>query len=184
MGMADMKTKSVRYPVATDEKLEKLALKLGRTKKLVIIQIVDYFYRSKKDPLDLNDELLKKELVNGNSRVISFFKRQESDFLLPIFTTSEVLATIAKEHTTYFKAISGHLIEETKKTNQFALRMAAMEKDIVKTQNQVEEKALLKSRFKKILEYYITQRESLGWSTANAKKEELQDHIRKSLENL
>jgi hypothetical protein len=31
--MEDINTKSVRYPVATDIKLDKIALKLGRTKK-------------------------------------------------------------------------------------------------------------------------------------------------------
>jgi len=53
----------------------KKSLKLGRPKKLVVIQMVNYFYGTKKDPIDFNDELLKKELVNGVSRIISFFKK-------------------------------------------------------------------------------------------------------------
>jgi len=182
--MEDMNTKSVRYPVATDQKLEKLALKLGRTKKLVVIQMVDYFYRSKKDPLDLCDELLKKELVSGNNRIIAFFKTQESDFLLPILTASGVLTTIAKEHTTYFKAISAHLIEEAKKTSHLSSHVDMIEKGIAKMQTQVDEKALLKLRFKRIIEYYITQREALGWPVSNVKKEELQAQARQSLDNL
>lgn len=182
--MEDINTKSVRYPVTTDQKLEKLALKLGRPKKLVVIQMVDYFYRSKKDPLDLSDELLKKELAGGNSRIIGFLKRQESDFLLPIFTASGVLTTIAKQHTVYFKQISDYLLEEAKKTAQLSLRMGVMEKGIVATQTRIEEKVLLKSRFKQILEYYINQRESLGWPVSNIKKEDLQAHVKQSLENL
>ena len=39
--MEDINTKSVRYPVATDIKLEKIALKLGRTKKTTVIQMVE-----------------------------------------------------------------------------------------------------------------------------------------------
>ncbi|WP_158799426.1 BfmA/BtgA family mobilization protein [Pedobacter sp. L105] len=182
--MKDVNIKSVRYPVATDQKLETLALKLGRTKKLVIVQLVDYFYRSKKDPLDFNDELLKKELVNGNNRIIAFIKKQESDFLFPIFTTTGELITIAKQHTTHFKTISGHLVEEAKKTALVSSHVGSIEKSMTKILTQMEEKAVLKSSFKKILEYYINQRETLGWPTSNVKKEELQTHVRQSLQNL
>ncbi|MBB5645902.1 BfmA/BtgA family mobilization protein [Pedobacter cryoconitis] len=182
--MEDMNTKSVRYPVATDQKLEKIALKLGRTKKLVVVQMVDYFYRSKKDPLDLGDELLKKELVSGNSRIIAFFKTQESDFLLPILTASGILTAIAKQHSIYFKAISAYLAEEAKKTVQLSSHVNAINKGIARIQAQMDEKALLKVRFKKIIEHYITQRESLGWPVSSVKKEELQTNLWRSLENL
>jgi hypothetical protein len=182
--MEDINIKSVRYPVATDEKLEKLALKLGRPKRLVIIQMVDYFYKSKKDPLDLNDELLKKELSTGINKIIGFIRTQESDFLLPVFTTGETLTLIAKEHTRYLKAMVVLLNEQAKKADQVSLQMGFLEKGISKTQSHLEDKAQLKSRFKKILEYYIIQRESLGWPVSAVKKEELQVHVRQSLENL
>jgi len=182
--MEDINTKSVRYPVATDIKLEKIALKLGRTKKTTVIQMVEYFYRSKKDPLDLNDELLKKELVNGNNRIIGFFKTQEKDFLLPIFSDSGTLVTIAKQHTLYIKDISKFMAQDLENTKKLAEGMTALQRGIARTQTHMEDKALLKLRFSKILEYYITQRESLGWTTANVKKEELQAHVRQSLENI
>jgi hypothetical protein len=63
-------------------------------------------------------------------------------------------------------------------------RMTSLDRAIAKTQTNLDEKALLKLRFKKILEYYISQRESFGWPVSAAKKEELQTHIRQSLENL
>jgi hypothetical protein len=53
--MEDINVRSVRYPVTVDQKFEKIALKLGKTKRQVFIQMVDYFYKSKKDPLDQND---------------------------------------------------------------------------------------------------------------------------------
>lgn len=182
--MEDINTKSVRYPVATDIKLEKIALKLGRTKKTTVIQMVEYFYRSKKDPLDLNDELLKKELVNGNNRIIGFFKTQEKDFLLPIFSDSGTLVTIAKQHTLYIKDIGKYMAQDLENTKKLAEGITSLQRGIARTQTHLEDKALLKLRFSKILEYYITQRESLGWTTANVKKEELQTHVRQSLENL
>lgn len=182
--MEDINTKSVRYPVATDIKLEKIALKLGRTKKTTVIQMVEYFYRSKKDPLDLNDELLKKELVNGNNRIIGFFKTQEKDFLLPIFSDSGTLITIAKQHTMYLKEVGKYMVQDLENMKKLAEGMTALQRGIARTQTHLDDKALLKLRFSKILEYYITQRESLGWTTANVKKEELQAHVRQSLENL
>ena len=102
--MEDTNNKSVRFNAVTGEKFEKVAIRLGRNKRLVFMQMLDYFYSSKKDPLDLNDEILKKELANGINRILSFIKRQESDFLLPIFTDTGGLTVIAKEHTKYFKA--------------------------------------------------------------------------------
>lgn len=176
--------RTVKYSVKDDVKFEKIALKLGRSKRQIFSQMVDYFYRSKKDPLDVNDELLKKELANGINRILSFIKRQESDFLLPIFTDTEGLSVIAKEHTKYFKGIGKHLINDEEHKNELIRRMSMLDKAIARTQNNLEEKALLKIRFKKILEYYITQRESMGWPVSAAKKEELQNHIRQSLENL
>jgi hypothetical protein len=146
--------------------------------------MVEYFHRSKKDPLDLNDELLKKELVNGNNRIIGFFKIQEKDFLLPIFSDVDTLVTIAKQHTLYFKEFSKYMVQDLENAKKLAEGMTVLERGIAKTQTHLKEKALLKSSFRQILEYYITQRESLGWATANVKKEELQALVRQSLENL
>jgi len=182
--MEDINVKSVRYPKATDEKLEKISLKLGRTKKMIVMQMVDYFYGTKKDPIDLNDEMLKRELVNGVNRIISFFKKQEKDFLLPMSTDSNGLIIIAKEHTAYFKIIWQHLQREEKKSDGISSRMARLEKEIARTQQYYNQKSKLKSSFREILNYYINQRESLGWPVSAAKKEELQSHVRKSLENI
>ncbi len=47
-----------------------------------------------------------------------------------------------------------------------------------------EEKRMLKKKSGDILEYYIRQRESLGWPVSQAKKEELAAHCRRSINNL
>jgi len=57
--------------------------------------MVDYFYRSKKDPSDPGDEMLKRELSSGISRMLSFIRQQEKDFLLTLFTDSGVLKTVS-----------------------------------------------------------------------------------------
>lgn len=182
--MEDINIKSIRYPVAVDEKLEKLAVKHGRTKKLFFIQMVDYFYKSKKDPSDLNDEVLKKELINGVSRIIAFIRRQENDFLMPTFTDITNLITVANAHTKFLTGISQYLLKDEEQTKQILMRMALQDKAIAKTQNHLNDKASLKLSFKQILEYYISQRESFGWPVSAVKKEELQAHVRQSLANL
>jgi predicted RNA-binding protein YlxR (DUF448 family) len=64
---------------------------LGRSKQELFGQMVDYFYKSKKDPGDLNDELLKKELGQGINRIISFIKTQEKEALTPIMADGREL---------------------------------------------------------------------------------------------
>lgn len=83
--------KSVRFGTDTDLKFSKLAEKLGRSKQELFGQMVDYFYKSKKDPGDLNDELLKKELGQGINRIISFIKTQEKEALTPIMADGREL---------------------------------------------------------------------------------------------
>ena len=182
--MEDINVKSIRYPVTVDDKLEKLTLKFGRTKRLFFIQMVDYFYKSKKDPSDLSDEVLKKELINGVSRIISFIRQQESDFLMPILSDIGKLIAIANVHTKYFKGISQYALNDEEQTKQILTRMALLDKAIAITQASLDDKATLKVNFKKILEYYITHRESLGWPVSAVKKEELQNHVRASLKKL
>jgi len=182
--MEDINIKSIRYPVAVDEKLEKLASKLRRTKRLCFIQMIDYFYKNGKDPADLNDEVLKKEIASGITRIISFIRRQESDFLLPVFTDIGKLITIANSRTKFLIGIGEYVIRDEEQSKQFLMRLSLLDQAIAKTQSYQDEKVILKTRFKKILDYYITQRESLGWPVSMAKKEELQSHVRRSLENL
>jgi hypothetical protein len=83
--------KSVRFGGDTDLKFSKLSEKLGRSKQELFGQMVDYFYKSKKNPGDLNDELLKKELGQGINRIISFIKTQEKEALTPMMADGREL---------------------------------------------------------------------------------------------
>lgn len=101
----DENKKSVRFPEAVDERLTLLSRKLGRTKRELFMQMVDYFYKSKKDPADLNDEVLKKELSSGISRILSFIRKQEGDMLVPMYSAMEELMAIAKAQSPLLKNI-------------------------------------------------------------------------------
>jgi preprotein translocase subunit SecA len=182
--MLDRNIKSIRYPVAIDGKLEKLALKFGRSKLELFKQMVNYFDKSKKDPSDLNDEVLKKEMTNGISRILSFIRKQEEDFLLPTFIEAGLSTKILKQHTVYIKELLERLIKEEQQTAKILARIALLDNSIAKTQIYHEERAKLKAKCEEIFEYYIIQREALSWTASAVKKEELQNQVRRSLKNL
>ncbi|HEY9561911.1 MAG TPA: BfmA/BtgA family mobilization protein [Anseongella sp.] len=182
--MKDVNVKSVRYPLAVDQKFEKVALKLGRTKRQIFIQMVDYFYKSKKDPADLNDEVLKKELSSGIHRIISFIRQQENDLLAPIYSEVQELNTTTLQHTRLLEKYSQQNIADGQRLDAFLPRLRGIEDVLTAMQNRLLEKEILKQKFRKILDFYINHREALGWPVSGAKKTELAEQARRSLQNL
>lgn len=182
--MKNKDTNSIRYPSAVDEKFEKLSIGFKRSKKELFCQMVDYFYRSKKDPSDWEDEILKKQLSSGINRIISFIRQQEKDFILPLFTDSGILKNSATKQVQLLEAIGKYLVAEIEKTNTINKQTDYLEKGIEMMISKQEEKQKLKECFSEILEYYISQREEMGWTSSAVKREKLVSHVRKSLQNL
>jgi hypothetical protein len=172
--MEDINVRSVRYPIMVDQKFEKIALKLGRTKRQVFIQMVDYFYKSKKDPLDLNDELLKNALMKNHQQYIGFIKSQENMLLIPIKTEMDRVSAsqgkiIERFNTQILKANTDLLNNQNTqdgKLNAIGIIMDAMQKG-------VKSKEALKSQFIFILDSYIKSRDAFGMMTSGREKEEL-----------
>lgn len=177
-------TNSIRYPQDIDVKMDKLAKGFGRSKKELFCQMVDYFYRSKKDPADPGDEVLKKELSSGINRILSFIRQQEKDFLLPVFSDVGLLKTTASKQGEVLESIGRHLIQESKKTGIIAERSEHLLTGLKMIISRQAAKDTLKQQFSELLEYYITQREEMGWTTSTVKKEELITRVRNSLKNL
>jgi hypothetical protein len=182
--MKERDTNSIRYPKETDDKMEKLVKTLNRSKKELFCQMADYFYRSKKDPADPGDEMLKRELSSGISRILSFIRQQEKDFLLPLFTDAGNLKTISSRQMEILEGIGRHLLAESEKTAVLAKRSEQLINGIKHLLSKQKEKELLKEQFSQLLDYYIAQREEMGWTTAGTKKEELIAHVKQSLKNL
>jgi hypothetical protein len=172
--MEDINVRSVRYPIMVDQKFEKIALKLGRTKRQVFIQMVDYFYKSKKDPLDLNDELLKNALMKNHQQYIGFIKSQENMLLIPIKTEMDRVSVsqgkiIERFNTQILKANTDLLNNQNaqdQKLNAIGIIMEAMQKGL-------KSKEALKSQFLFILDSYIKSRDAFGMMTPGREKEEL-----------
>jgi len=76
--------RTVKYSVEVDAKLQKLANGAGCSKRDFFILMVEYFYRTKKDPKDVNDELLKRTLSKNHDTYIRFIKTQEEKILIPL----------------------------------------------------------------------------------------------------
>lgn len=182
--MSEKDTNSIRYPKEVDVKMNKLAQSLHRSKKEVFCQMVDYFYRSKKDPADPGDEMLKREISSGINRILSFIRQHEKDFSLPLFNEIGVLKTVSDEQSKAMETIVNHLVAEGKNTIIIAQHSESILANLKLVHSWQKGKDRLKKEFSELLEYYIAQREEMGWTTTIVKKEELMAHVRQSLKNL
>ena len=172
--MEDINVKSVRYPEVTDQKFEKIALKLGRTNRQVFIQMVDYFYKSKKDPMDLNDELLKNTLLKNHQQYIGFIKTQENMLLVPMKTLMDKIGESQLQIINRFNTeVLTHNVDVL--NNQHAL--ASMFGEIGRLMDAIlqsqKNKETLKAQFISILDVYIKSREAFTMMTSGREKEEL-----------
>src|SRR3954470_2434720 len=84
MSTKDNYNKTLRFSTETNEKLGKLAEKFGLSKFQFFNKMVEYFHRTRKDPSDINDELLKNTLVKNHDTYIRFIRAQEEKVLIPI----------------------------------------------------------------------------------------------------
>ncbi|MFA6087223.1 BfmA/BtgA family mobilization protein [Mucilaginibacter sp.] len=172
--MEDINVRSVRYPIVVDQKFEKIALKLGRTKRQVFIQMVDYFYKSKKDPIDLNDELLKNALMKNHQQYIGFIKAQENMLLIPIKTEMDRVSQSQRKIIDRFNSevlmhnadVLNNLQSHAKAFGEVARVMDAILK-------VMKSKETLKEQFLFILDGYIRSREAFGMMTSGREKDEL-----------
>jgi hypothetical protein len=201
-------SKSVRFDSDTDLKFSKLSEKLGRSKQELFGQMVDYFYKSKKDPLDLNDELLKKELGQGINRIIAFIKTQEKEALSPMLADlaqlQRTLTRLNAQHEQFFQTkndqeVTGFFIQtqrrllkehqtEQQQQQEMAQTLQNLLSEARSHQNEVrlqqEAKKGLKAKFMAILDHYVLQRDAMNALTQGRLIKELQENTRSQVNNL
>lgn len=184
MARIDPNSKSVRFPKEVDDRLSLLARKLGRTKREIVMQMVDYFYKSKKDPSDLNDEVLKKELSSGINRILSFIRKQENDLLAPMYSALDQLMDTAEQYGKLYKAVAESQLRGEKSIGDTQVYLKQVGVVLKKVLVDIPDRQRLKTDFRRILDHYIEQRENLGWTTSAAKKDELARQVRQAMDNL
>nr|WP_294793992.1 BfmA/BtgA family mobilization protein [uncultured Mucilaginibacter sp.] len=181
----DINVRSVRYPLITDQKFEKIALKLGRTKRQVFIQMVDYFYKSKKDPMDLNDDMLKNTLMKNHQQYIGFIKTQENMLLVPMKALLDRIGESQRQVIDRFNTeVLEHNVEVLSNQHEQAevfLQIRELMEAIMKMQKSGE---ALKAQFMAILEGYISSRETFTLMTSGREKEELINAVKAQVRSL
>ena len=184
MATTDNYTKSLRFSVETDTKLGKLALKYGYSKFQFFNQMVEYFHRTKKDPADVNDELLKRTLGRNHDAYTSFIKTQEKVLLIPIHQSVERMIRNQEQIVKYFNE---QVLGANKEMLKYQQNQIAKIKETDTVLNLVYEslqsRKKLKGQFFAIFENYVRQRENLG-AFKTREKEELIDQIRKQIGDL
>jgi hypothetical protein len=140
--------KSIRFPLGTHQKLVKLCEKLGRNQVELFIAMVDYFYRTKKDPADINDELLKNALAKNHQIYIRFIRSQEDNLLIPVKENVDRMIVNQREIVRYFN-------EQVLNANKTILQQQeAQARQLDAISHQVDNKEKLKVKFGFILTTY------------------------------
>ena len=178
----DQNIKTIRFPITADSKLQKMAEKCGLTKIEFFIAMVDYFYKSKKDPRDLNDELLKKELVKRSDNIISFIRTQESELLIPLKKDGE---RQIKLQTNLLDLLNKQMLPHAQRQEAFNQEevklLNAIWQHLTVGKQATVDRDKLKKRFSEILEKYIKERDQMGMMTKQSEKDSLAEQARMEL---
>lgn len=181
----DENVKTIRFPVKTDGKLQAIASKCGLTKLDLFIHMVDYFYKSKKDPRDLNDELLKNAIHKKTDNIVAFIRTQEQELLIPLKKESERMIAGQLQIVEFFNQhIIKHNDELKAAYNKQSSNISRIEEYLKRVDTAQFDKKLLKAKFSAILEFYISAREHMGMMTKQADKDALIQHARQQVNNL
>jgi len=118
--------------------------------------MLDYFYRSKKDPTDLNDELLKNTILKGQKEYIGFIRTQETELLIPIKRDSARMVEAMKKIIDCFKAqVLKHNDEVLANQMAQSKRTSALSETVSTIEMKIATKERLKRNFMLILDSYI-----------------------------
>ncbi|RZM18680.1 MAG: hypothetical protein EOO88_40085 [Pedobacter sp.] len=172
--------RTIKYNTQTAVKMDKIAQKLGRPNRLVFAQMVDYFFRSKKDPLDINDELLKNTLLRQHKDYIGFIKTQENDLLIPIKREMDRMTGNQRDINNILKELEkrsvtlasgqGELLSAGK---NYGSKLSNTDEVLKKILVMLSTGEQLKKRFRYILGTYIKSRDAFGIMTPAKEKEDL-----------
>ena len=144
-------------------------------------KMVDYFHRTKKDPSDINDELLKNSFAKSHKTYTSFIKTQEQLLLIPMKEAMEKMISNQKEIVKYFNEQVIHANKTILKNQQEQhTKLNDTEILLIKA---IDGKEKLKANFLQILNSYIRNRGELGSFKAR-EKEELIENARRQINNL
>lgn len=176
--------KSIRFPVMAHKKLMKLSEKFGRNQSLLFVQMVEYFYCSSKDPLDIGEEQLRKALSRNHDAYTSFIKSQEKVLLIPMRIEMERMIKNQEQIVSFFN-------DQVLKANQSLLDNQDIQMKMINESaamvrvlyEGIEVRKMLQQKFLVILNTYIKNRENLG-SFKTKERDELVELARNQVAQL
>jgi hypothetical protein len=185
MSTKDNYSKTLRFSQETDEKLGKLSEKFGLSKFQFFNKMVEYFHRTKKDPSDINDEILKSTLVKNHDTYIRFIRAQEEKVLIPIkFEVDRMIQSQIK----ILDFFNNHVLKANKDllSSQQSQTEKSLETDkLLKIiAEKLETKENLKIKFLYILSNYSKERENFSFTTSAKEKENLMTAARQQIAKL
>ncbi|RFZ92681.1 hypothetical protein D0C36_14830 [Mucilaginibacter conchicola] len=147
--------------------------------------MVDYFYKSKKDPMDLNDEMLKNSLIKNHKDLIGFIKTQENDLLIPTRREVDRMVEAFRNVITFFNETLSPSLNTMLAGQQTASDRFKLIADVMKrVELQQTGKDQLKKQFVLILEGYVKARENISGFNTGREKEELLSTTKAQIEIL
>lgn len=183
--MIAIKNKTIRFTADIDNKLEKISRKLGRNKLLMFGQMVEYFYRTGKDPLDINDELLRKAIAKNHDAYVGFTKVQEKMLLIPMKESMDIVLEGQKNIVKFLKEKQVPEIQQLKQLQQSQINKFSESDQLMKNIYQLlDHKYKLKNKFSLILETYIKGREEISGAFNGKNKVELVERCRQMVNEL
>jgi hemerythrin-like domain-containing protein len=147
--------------------------------------MVDYFYKSKKDPRDLNDELLKKELVKRTDTIIAFIRTMEEELLRPLKKDGDKIIRALDKIIAFFnQQIINFNAEQQALYGQQTQTLNKVLQNVREITMSQASATVMKKRFSEILEYYIQAREQFGMSmlSKQADRDKLVEHVRAQMQ--
>lgn len=176
--------RSIKYSEAEGKKLDTIALKLGRSRRQVFLQMIDYFHRTRKDPMDINDELLKNTLLKQHREHIGFVKTQENDLLIP---TKREVDRLVESQKKVIHGFSGLLKQNAiipqlmDRQNQY---LQQLESHYSSLAARLSEKEKFKHLFLNIFENYALARDHISGLGSRKEREQLLNSTLKQIKLL
>ncbi|WP_295801034.1 BfmA/BtgA family mobilization protein [Mucilaginibacter sp.] len=185
MSTKDNYSKTLRFSTETDEKLSKLSQKFSLSKFQFFNKMVEYFHRTKKDPSDINDEVLKNTLVKNHDTYIRFIRAQEEKILIPVKTEVD---RMVQSQIKILDCFNGQVLKANRdllNNQQAQVEKSEEMQQLMKTiAEKLETKESLKLKFQYILNQYAKARENFGFTTSVKEKEELVQEARQMVAKL
>lgn len=171
--MGNESLRSIKYSEAEATKLEKLALKLGRPKRQVFLQMVEYFYRTKKDPLDINDDMLRATITRQYKDYVGFIKTQENELLIPTKREMGRMIDSQKKVITGFGLLAKQNEQMPRLIERQNQHLSGLETNYRRIAQLLKDKEHLKTLFLGMLESYASARDNLSALGSRKAKEQL-----------